>query len=59
MQATGYATKSDIDFGMRLGCGLPQGPFEVIASMGIAEVRSAQAELAQRTGVNAYQPLAL
>ena len=59
MEATGYATKSDIDFGMRLGCGLPQGPFEVIASMGIAEVRSAQAELAHRTGVTAYQPLAL
>jgi 3-hydroxybutyryl-CoA dehydrogenase len=58
MEATGYAAKSDIDSGMRLGCGLPQGPFEVIDSMGIESVRAAQAELAQRSGVADYQPLA-
>lgn len=59
MEATGYATKSDIDSGMKLGCGLPEGPFEVISRLEIANVRIAQAELAQRTGVAAYQPLAL
>jgi 3-hydroxybutyryl-CoA dehydrogenase len=59
MEATGYATKSDIDFGMKLGCGLPEGPFEVISRLELANVRIAQAELAQRTGVAAYQPLAL
>lgn len=59
MEATGYATKADIDSGMKLGCGLPEGPFEVISKMGITNVRVAQDELAQRTGVVAYQPLAL
>ena len=59
MEATGYATKADIDSGMKLGCGLPKGPFEVIESMGIETVRSAQAELSQRTGISTYQPLPL
>jgi 3-hydroxybutyryl-CoA dehydrogenase len=59
MEATGYASKADIDSGMKLGCGLPKGPFEVIESMGIENVRAAQAELAQRTGISAYQPLPL
>ena len=59
MEATGYATKADIDFGMKLGCGLPKGPFEVIEGIGIENVRSAQAELSERTGVAAYQPLPL
>ncbi len=59
MEATGYATKADIDFGMKLGCGLPEGPFEVIERIGLDAVRSAQAELAQRTGIAAYQPLPL
>ena len=59
MEATGYATKADIDSGMKLGCGLPMGPFEVIESIGIEKVRAGQAELAQRTGISAYQPLPL
>jgi 3-hydroxybutyryl-CoA dehydrogenase len=59
MEATGYATKADIDSGMKLGCGLPKGPFEVIESIGIEKVRAGQAELAQRTGISAYQPLPL
>ena len=59
MEATGYATKSDIDSGMKLGCGLPKGPFEVIESIGIEKVRAGQAELVQRTGIFAYQPLPL
>ena len=59
MEATGYASKADIDSGMKLGCGLPKGPFEVIEIMGIENVRVAQAELAQRTGISAYQPLPL
>ena len=65
MSLTAFKRKSVINHGSKRsgkgpgGIWLPQGPFEVIASMGIAEVRSAQAELAQRTGVTAYQPLAL
>ena len=59
MEATGYATKADIDLGMKLGCGLPQGPFEVIEIIGIEKVRTAQAELAERSGIATYQPLPL
>jgi len=57
MAATGYATKADIDSGMKLGCGLPEGPFEVIESLGIEKVRAAQVELSERTGIATYQPL--
>jgi 3-hydroxybutyryl-CoA dehydrogenase len=59
MEATGYATKADIDSGMKLGCGLPEGPFEVIEKIGIEKVRAAQAELSERTGIAAYQPMPL
>lgn len=59
MEATGYATKADIDSGMKLGCGLPEGPFEVIEKIGMENVRAAQAELAERTGISAYQPMPL
>lgn len=30
MNDSGYASKSDIDMGMKLGCGLPEGPFETM-----------------------------
>ncbi len=30
MHASGYASKADIDMGMKLGCGLPEGPFETL-----------------------------
>lgn len=59
MEASGYASREDIDAGMRMGCGLPEGPFEVISRMGMSVVRELQAELAQRTGIAAYRPLPL
>ncbi len=31
MRDSGYATERDIDTAMRLGCGLPKGPFEILA----------------------------
>ena len=34
MRDSGYATESDINLGMKLGCGLPEGPFETIARIG-------------------------
>jgi len=34
MRDSGYASELDIDNGMKLGCGLPEGPFEVMASRG-------------------------
>ena len=30
MNESGYATQGDIDLGMKLGCGLPEGPFETL-----------------------------
>ena len=59
MEASGYASREDIDAGMKLGCGLPEGPFEVIERIGPSKVREQQAELARRTGIAAYQPLPL
>jgi 3-hydroxybutyryl-CoA dehydrogenase len=32
MRDTGYATEADIDTAMTLGCGLPRGPFEMLAA---------------------------
>lgn len=31
MRDTGYASEQDIDTAMKLGCGLPKGPFEILA----------------------------
>ena len=30
MNDSGYASQADIDLGMKLGCGLPEGPFETL-----------------------------
>lgn len=59
MQASGYASESDIDNGMKLGCGLPLGPFERISQIGIDNLRTKQAALAKATGRNEYAPLPL
>lgn len=59
MEASGYASKTDIDNGMKLGCGLPVGPFERIAEIGIENLREQQAALAKATGNPEYAPLAL
>jgi 3-hydroxybutyryl-CoA dehydrogenase len=34
----GYATDGDVDAAMRLGCGYPQGPFEMLTAVGAAAV---------------------
>lgn len=59
MEASGYASKVDIDNGMKLGCGLPKGPFERIAEIGIETLRQNQAALANATGRTEYAPLSL
>jgi 3-hydroxybutyryl-CoA dehydrogenase len=41
----GYASKVDIDAGMRLGCGLPFGPWEEIDKRGLDTVRAQLAAL--------------
>lgn len=59
MVSSGYASKIDIDNGMKLGCGLPSGPFEQIDLIGINNLRERQAKLAQTSGRSEYAPLAL
>ena len=59
MEASGYASKSDIDNGMKLGCGLPVGPFERIAEIGMSELRERQSALTNATGRSEYAPLPL
>ncbi|MFM1818679.1 MAG: hypothetical protein RIS61_277, partial [Actinomycetota bacterium] len=59
MEASGYASKTDIDNGMKLGCGLPSGPFESIEEIGLTTLRDRQSALAKSTGRNEYAPLAL
>ena len=39
MYESGYASIDDIDAAMRLGCGYPSGPFEMLESLGLARVR--------------------
>ncbi|MFC5832332.1 3-hydroxyacyl-CoA dehydrogenase family protein [Nonomuraea insulae] len=39
MHDSGYASIDDIDAAMRLGCGYPAGPFELLESLGLARVR--------------------
>ncbi|GAA4595580.1 3-hydroxybutyryl-CoA dehydrogenase [Planotetraspora phitsanulokensis] len=39
MVDSGYATAGDIDDAMRLGCGYPAGPFEMLDSIGLERVR--------------------
>ncbi|WP_204057183.1 3-hydroxyacyl-CoA dehydrogenase family protein [Microbispora corallina] len=39
MLEAGYASAADIDAAMRLGCGYPAGPFEMLDAIGIERVR--------------------
>ncbi|NRQ32920.1 3-hydroxybutyryl-CoA dehydrogenase [Nonomuraea sp. NN258] len=39
MHDAGYASIADIDAAMRLGCGYPAGPFEMLETLGLARVR--------------------
>ena len=59
MEVSGYASKTDIDNAMKLGCGLPSGPFVRISQIGIEQLRDRQAALALATGKNQYAPLPL
>lgn len=59
METSGYAAKTDIDNGMKLGCGLPVGPFERITEIGISKLREQQSQLVALTGRSEYAPLPL
>lgn len=45
MLETNYATATDIDAAMKFGCGLPQGPFEVLDSVGLDVALGVQRQL--------------
>ncbi|MEX1907536.1 3-hydroxyacyl-CoA dehydrogenase NAD-binding domain-containing protein [Janibacter sp. Y6] len=56
MYEEGYASREDIDAGMRFGCGLPRGPLAVVDDLGLDRVRDALAELYAQTGDVRHQP---
>ena len=56
MNRSGYASREDIDAGMRLGCGLPFGPWEEIERRGFQAVADARRDLAARTGIAEFAP---
>lgn len=51
-----YASREDIDNGMRFGCGLPRGPLAVIDELGLETVRDALAARFAETGDPRHQP---
>ncbi|WP_232679817.1 3-hydroxyacyl-CoA dehydrogenase NAD-binding domain-containing protein [Nocardioides sp. R-C-SC26] len=56
MLESGYATATDIDNGMRFGCGYPQGPLAVIDQIGPAAVRDVLAARYAESGDHLHQP---
>lgn len=51
-----YASREDLDNGMRFGCGLPKGPLTVIDELGVETVRDALAARFAETGDPRHQP---
>lgn len=59
MVAEGFASPRDVDTAMRLGCGLPSGPLELIDELGVDEVHSCLESHWKRTGEEAFRPVPL
>ncbi len=51
-----YASREDVDNGMRFGCGLPKGPLTVIDELGVDVVRDALAARFAETQDPRHQP---
>ena len=51
-----YASREDVDNGMRFGCGLPKGPLTVIDELGLETVRDALAARYAETQDPRHQP---
>ncbi|WP_068316572.1 3-hydroxyacyl-CoA dehydrogenase NAD-binding domain-containing protein [Janibacter anophelis] len=51
-----YASREDIDNGMRFGCGLPRGPLAVIDELGLETVRDSLAARFAETGDPRHEP---
>ena len=56
MVQDGYATAADIDTAMTLGCGYPQGPFQLLDAAGAAEVLAALRAMYLAYGIPALAP---
>jgi 3-hydroxybutyryl-CoA dehydrogenase len=56
MYEADYASVTDIDAGMRFGCGYPKGPLTVIDELGAAAVRDKLAARFAETGDHLHQP---
>jgi 3-hydroxybutyryl-CoA dehydrogenase len=56
MVQDGYASAADIDTAMRLGCGYPRGPFELIDDAGAADVLAGLKEMYVAYGYPALAP---
>ncbi|MFI8285607.1 3-hydroxyacyl-CoA dehydrogenase family protein [Streptomyces albidoflavus] len=50
MVEQGYAGRKAVDTAMRLGCGLPVGPFELLAEVGRDTVHAVLSDLHSRIG---------
>ncbi|MFK4099089.1 3-hydroxyacyl-CoA dehydrogenase family protein [Streptomyces sp. NPDC019531] len=55
----GYVSHEAIDTALRLGCGLPRGPLEMLDELGVDSVHSALLELWRRTGDETFRPAPL
>jgi 3-hydroxybutyryl-CoA dehydrogenase len=56
MVQDGYASAADIDTAMRLGCGYPRGPFELLDAAGAADVLAALRAMYTAYGIPAFAP---
>ncbi|WP_240510004.1 3-hydroxyacyl-CoA dehydrogenase family protein [Streptomyces malaysiense] len=59
MVEEGFASPGDVDTAMRLGCGLPSGPLELIDELGVDEVHGRLESHWRRTGAEAFRPAPL
>ena len=56
MYESGYASRDDIDAGMRFGCGYPTGPLATVDERGVAAVRDALAARYAESGDPLHRP---
>lgn len=58
MYQEGYASRADIDAGMRFGCGYPEGPLAMAERIGVDQVRDQLAARYAETGDELHEPTA-
>ncbi|WP_406730163.1 3-hydroxyacyl-CoA dehydrogenase family protein [Streptomyces sp. NBC_01794] len=55
----GHSTRDDIDTAMRLGCGLPTGPLQLLDTLGLDTAHATLTALHERTGDASFAPAPL